>query len=367
MITPIELKANGMYQRTTLSRLSSASITPHEQAVQSQQNWCLHPNHSDREIVEADIGDLRQAFNGVYDAAACDWIQTMHRRMAEATGRGSWRPGKECHPTYYPHEGYHAALLFIEHEQFLQHQDMRRAVSDEEWQTVIVDARCWPTVANPVKSIADCKRTFIYGGEAVASIDKPEWLQASEKRDGDVYNVFDMSTWVVLESTRRTGCFYLEIFDGENGSEHNVHEKMIPIPGGTSGFAYFNNGTCGDHVTSNIDNTISYSLGRACGLRFHEIGHTNNLQHEFRSPQSAHRSFMSYDQDNTPFQGARLAVDPYWVNQPGNRVEDHSWDDLRRFYGGEAAKPVIEPETPPTPDMERLWKLFEEWLRIQQT
>ena len=159
--------------------------------------------------------------------------------------------------------------------------------------------------------------------------------------------MFDISTWLAIESTRRIGCLMIENDDGASG-KHNIHEKMISIPGSTSGYAYFNDATCNDHVTSNIDSTLTYSLGRLTGLRTHEFGHNQNAQHQFSNPQSRHRSIMSYSQDNTPFQGYRLAVDPYWVNSPGNRVEDHSWDFYRRVYGGEAAKSVEGTPTDPT-------------------
>lgn len=357
MTLALALKATGEMPETTLANIGNASVDP--SAASRISESCFTPNTVDRELAETDAARMRDFFAPLYGAeplypgddgasliSGGEAIRLMHQRRLAATGRGSFPPGQQCIPDHYPHEGYHATLLYIEQEAFLRHNDMRRDVTDEEWQSVVVDARCWPTIQNPVQSVAQCKRTFVYGGEAVAGFDRPEWAQASDKRNGDVFNVFDMSTWLTLEATRRAGCLFLQVFTGPDG-QHNVHEKMIPIPGSTSGFAYFNNATCGDHVTSNIDNTIGYSLGRSAGLRTHEFGHNNNLQHEFRSPQSAHRSIMSYSQDNTPFQGYRLAQDPYWVNTPGNHVEDHSWDVLRRFYGGEAAKLVIDSPTPP--------------------
>ena len=354
-----QFKMYGWSPETTLDELIQQAGQPERLTANTKKlaaqvldgRECLHPDFPDKQIANAEPGKVAMALS-IPEELAAEVIR-MHMRMIEATGSGSWPPGKRCHPQLYPHDNYHATQLYIEHPGFLNNSSINREVTDEEWQSVVVNAKVWPTVENPVTSVADCKRVFVYGGNRVTNFDRPEWAQRSNRTKGQPFTMFDMSTWLALESTRRVGCYFIEKFDGPNG-QHNVHEKMIPIPGSTSGFAYFNNATCGDHVTSNIDSTLSYSLGRLTGLRTHEFGHNLNLQHEFRSPQSGHRSIMSYSQDNTPFQGYRLGTDPYWVNSPGNAVEDHSWNVLRRFFGGEAAPPINpidpDPDPPTNPD-----------------
>lgn len=346
-----ELKAAGRLVGVSLNNLNGASLDPADVAA-LEDRFCSDPDFVDREIVETEEDVLARKLGGEYESATVigangkevrfsDAIQQMHRRQFEATGRGSWPPGQRCHAAQYPHEGYHATILYIESDAFLRNSSLHREVTDDEWTSVVINARVWPSVDNPVQTIEECKRLFSYDSQdpRVRAIEKPWWKDRSSRRAGQPYTVLDMSTWLAIESTRRAGCLMLEVDTGPNGT-HNIHEKMIPIPGSTSGFAYFNDATCTDHVTSNIDSGLTYSLGRITGLRTHEFGHNNNLQHQFRNPQSAHRSIMSYAQDNTPFQGYRLGVAPYFVNSIGNAVEDHSWEVLRRFYGGEAARPV---------------------------
>jgi hypothetical protein len=341
MSHPAFLKACGLLPDVTLKQLRDASISPKQaQAVADQV--CLHPDYPDRELAETEPAAIALAFTGIYDPATCHAIHGMHKRYLEATGSGSWPPGKTCHSALYPHPNYHAATVFIDFDAFIKNNTINREVTDSEWQRTIVDAKVWPTLANPVASVAECKQTFRYGGERVSAHDRPQWRERSGKKLGDVFTMFDMSTWLVLEGARRTGCLYLEVFTGSDGA-HQVHENMIPIPGSTSGFAYFNNGTCGDHVTSNIDSGLTYSLGSLTSLRQHEFGHTKNLPHEFNEPQSRHRSVMSYAFISEPYQGYREEGSPYQYTR------DHSWDRLIRFFGGEAALPVSPVSPPPPP------------------
>lgn len=340
----IKLKAAGRLPRVRLSDLAVASVPSADAADMHQQERahllgrCLHPDTPDRDVAGSDLDDLEEAFRPVYSREECHCICQMHNRMLEATGRGSWPPGKQCHPAKYPHEGYHAALLLINHKQFLANTSLDRDVTDEEWETVVLDARLWPSLERPVSSVAECKRLFSYGSSRalVRMHDRPQWAEHSSKREGEPYNVYDMSTWLVLETARRAGCLYIEVFEGR----YNINERMIQMSSGLAGYAYFNNGTCSDSVTSNIQRASRYSLGGITGLRAHELGHTKNLEHEFRSPQSSHRSVMSYSWDNTPYQGYRLSGSPYQY------VEDHSWPELRAMFGGDPALPVEVPVPP---------------------
>lgn len=345
MLSSIELKACGLLPQVTLKQLKNVSLAPQQikDYEHNQKYFCLHPDESDDELADKDPKVIHQYFSPVYSYEECDILHNMHsryRNAEKATGRGSWPPGKGCHPNEYPHENYHATLVWIDFDAFMSNNTINREVTDEEWQKTIVDAKVWPNLENPVKTVEECKQVFSYGGERVRSHDRPEWRERSNKKVGDTFTMFDMSTWLVLEGARRVGCLYLEVFDGPNGN-HNVHEKMIPIPGSTAGYAYFNNATCGDHVTSNIDSLLSYSLGRLTALRQHEFGHTKNLPHEFREPQSRHRSVMSYAFISAPYQGYRKSGPPYQY------VADHSWSRLIRFFGDEAAKPINEPTNPP--------------------
>lgn len=339
------LKATGRLTRATLKDLSNVSIGLDE-LESTNRGWfdCLHPDKADKEIIEADQSELQYAFRGTYGEEACSEIQTMHRRVGEATGTRGWPPGNRCHPTLYPHDNYHATTTWIDFDSFMT-SSINREVRDEEWQRTVVDAKVWPTLENPVKTVAEAKQTFVYGGEAVSAFDRPEWAQRSGKSSGDTFKLFDMSTWLVYEATRRAGILFIEQFTGSDGA-HNIHELMKPIPGNVAGYAYFPNGTCGDHVTSNIDSLITYSLPRLTFLRTHEHGHNLRLEHEFGGNQSAHRSIMSYASDPLEFQGYRQAGDPYFY------MRDYSWPELTSMYGGEAAEPIEEitdPVDPPTP------------------
>lgn len=355
-MNPIEMKVAGLAQDVTLRNIGDMSITPHAAVQMSRRSElsCLHPDMFDEELIEEDARKIHRYANGLYTFDQVLGIKEMHRRYRDAetkhsnrevglaTGSGSWPPGNGCHPNLYPHQGYHATLFYTEFDQFMRNDSINREVTDEEWAETIVDAKVWPDLNNPVKSVEECKRVFSYGGERVKAHDRPEWMERSGKKVGDPFTMFDMSTWLVLEGARRVGCLYLEVFTGSNG-QHNVHERMIQIPGSTAGYAYFNNGTCGDHVTSNIDSLLNYSLGRLTGLRQHELGHTKNLPHEFREPQSRHRSVMSYAFIGSPWQGYRKSGPPYQYQR------DHSWDRLIRYFGDEAAKAVNGPDEPPPP------------------
>lgn len=339
------LKIAGHLPGVTLSKLGDASVTRAMMAPIEGDMRCGHPDFPDRELAMAEPAEIQKCLGCEEDIAEA--IHEMHLRYyEEATGTGSWPPGKQCHPTLYPHDGYHATTVYVESDGFLSNRSLHREVTDSEWQRVVVDGRVWPSLDNPVASVADCKKLFSYDSQdpRVRVFDRPQWRERSDRKAGQPFTVLDMAQWLAWESIRRTGILFVEVFTGPNGA-HNIHEKMIAIPGSTAGYAYFPDGSCGDHVTSNIDSlNTSYSLGWATGLRFHEWGHNLRLEHEFRAPQSGHRSFMSYATDNEPFQGARLAGAPYQY------VEDHSWPVLRRYYGGEAAKPIetVTPVPPPS-------------------
>lgn len=339
MTHPAILKANGNLPNTPLSQLRNQSITPRQAMLVADQT-CLCPDYPDDEIAGASDEELRVAFEGAYDAVTATIIRGLHQSRLRATGRGSWPAN--CHPNRYPHSNYHCCTVWLDFDAFMRNRTINREVTDQEWQEVVVDGKVWPSLDNPVQSIAECKQRFRYGSPTVSVFERPVWRRRSNRKEGDIFTMFDMSTWLVFESFRRVGIFFYEVFTGASGS-HNIHEKHIQIPGSTSGYAYFNNGTCSDHVTSNIDSLLSYSLGSLTALRTHEFGHNNNLQHEFQNPQSHHRSVMSYAFLSTRLQGFRRSGPPY------EYVEDHSIPELTRFYGGEPALPISNEPPPPEP------------------
>ena len=309
-------------------------------AFEASEPKCLTPDVPDAEIADSTPDEVEKAIGGILAPELCQVLPQLHKRMAQSTGRGSWPVS--C-VSEYPHKDSHAASVYIDYDSFMKNSSLRREVTDDEWLSCVVQSRVWPSVDRPVRSVEEAKLTFVYGGDAVAAFDRPEWASRAGKKRGDTLTLFDMSTWLVFESHRRAGVFMSERFtDGK----HNIHELMKAIPGSVAGFAYFNDGTCGDHVTSNIDSLLTYSLVRIADLRCHEFGHNQNLQHEFSEPQSRHRSIMSYSSTDPQFQGFRLNGEPY------EYVEDHSWKVLRRFFGGEPAKPptpvVVPPIDPPS-------------------
>ena len=267
--------------------------------------------------------DLVNAFD--CDGLTCQHIKEMYQRAIASTGRGSWPPGNDCHPTLYPHVGYHATLAYVDHDDLMSNSSLDREVTDQEWQEVVVDAKVWPSVERPVQSVEEAKRTFIYTESEIGA----KRAKRVNKQTGSTLNVLDMGHWLAFEASRRIGCFLIEVFDHPPSG---IHLRTYKMPGSLAGLGYFPNGSCGDHVTCNVDSLIDYLLGWFAGLTTHELGHTLDLRHEFSNPQSKHRSILSYAQDNSPFQGYRRAGSPY------NYVEDHFWPRARVLFGGDGSK-----------------------------
>jgi hypothetical protein len=336
--TAHKLKALGHKPNISLNELDGHFVDEEEEYKFSSCS-CLTPNFPDMEIISSSLDDLENAFN--VDEETCFHIKNMHERLYASLGSGSWPGGNKCHPNHYPHKNFHATKIYVDHDDFMDNPSLDREVTDEEWQTVVVDARVWPSVERPVSSVEEAKRIFVYADTETGAIRATR----VNKKIGDTLNCLDMGLWLAFEATRRVGVYLIEMFDGPDG-DHNIHNRTYPMPGSLSGLGYFPDGTCNDHVTCNIDSLNRYTLGRFTGLKTHELGHCIKFYHEFSSPQSGHRSIMSYAQDNTPFQGYRRAGAPYQY------VEDHSWVAARRYFGGEAARPIVE--TPDDPEPNRL-------------
>ena len=331
------LKAIGQKPRIPLDQIDNANASIDPDELEPFQNAsCLTPNFGDPELAAATVAELENVFQ--VGTQTCTHIKAMHERASgKALGKGGWPGGKKCHPNDYPHEGYHAVKIYSDHDDFMANSSLDREVKDSEWQNVIIDGKIWPTLEKPVLSVAEAKQIFIYEDSELGNL----MAKRVNKKIGETLNVLDMGHWLAFESLRRFGIFAIEMFDGPDG-DHGIHMITYKMPGSLAGLGYYPDATCDDHVTSAVDSLIEYGLGWFTGLTTHELGHTIGLKHEFRNPQSVHRSIMSYSQDNSPYQGFRKKGSPYQY------VEDHSWPEGRVLYGGEAALPIEQVVTPPT-------------------
>ena len=293
------LKARGQLPAVSLDEVKNFKVGQKFQAALEHAAYCSHPDHPDAVIAETEPDVLSAALG--YSKDYCTHLQQMHKRMLEATGSGSW-PAK-CYADEYP--DHHAATYYVESESFPAHY--HRPVTDDELKG-LVDAGVW-------------------GVETVA--------QARTKWDRGT--LLETALALMDESFRRIGCAHIRVMESAGD---NIHIKSLRIPGSTIGYAYFNDGTCGDHVTNNIDSDYRPGLHYLARLLAHEAGHNHNLPHEF-SNQNHHRSIMSY---------AGLHGDLFRGFHDGSLglPRDASWSLLTRFYGGEAV-PVTDPD-PPTPD-----------------
>jgi hypothetical protein len=168
--------------------------------------------------------------------------------------------------------------------------------------------------------------------------------ESAKKPLGSIMTLLDVAYTLVKIGSARVGCPMIEVFTGPNGT-HNIHVRCKPIPGNTSGYAYFNDGTGTDHVNHVIDSTITLHLMRFAGLGGHELGHNKNLEHEFPG-QERHHSVMSYRQ-RYPYQGFSTGQPPY------REVRDASWPELLQFFNSPDGVPYDpfnpDPPTPPGP------------------
>lgn len=265
---------------------------------------CMHPDFPDRELANADAEILAEMFE--LPKTTCETFIELHRRMLEATGSGSW-PAK-CYPAVFPDN--HALQYYAEVDTFPSH--FKRQVNDDEWQD-LVDANVWN-----VDTIAQAKAKWDRG------------------------NLLETALALVDEAYRRIGCAHIRVDTGPDG-DHNVHIKSVPIPGSTIGVAWFNNGTCGDHVNHHIDSGYRPGLHALCNLLCHEFGHNHNLPHTFNGQSSTKGWIMSYS-PRYPFVGFSTGEAPY------DRTRDSSWPQLTRQYGGEPVPATEDPTDPGTPD-----------------
>jgi len=279
--------------------------------IQVLQRDCGHPDHADPEIAAADPEDLtaQLGLSPDNDCEHARHLSSLHRRMGEYNNQ-KWPAG--CHADHSLNE--HVVKVYVEWDKFPVH-NMRLCTGAELQQ--IVDAKVWGWTIEEVRA-------------AFAEVPMAKVALA-----------------LAFEAYRRLGCLHVEINDGPNGSEHQIHIKPVPIPGNVIGVGWFPNGSCNDHVNQHID-TIQFGLMGLARLFAHELGHNHGEQHQFQG-QSSHRSVMSY---NPP----RLFYG-FLTGNEGILPRDRSRNSLDEKYGG---KPVgedpvkggptdpVEPVEPPT-------------------
>ena len=263
---------------------------------------CGHPDHSDEELAKSDPADISQYLECTYGEA--EFIQAAHSRMLEneATGQGSFPAG--CYPDEYPQN--HAARVFLDFGSFPQHYT--RPVSEAELEQIL-EAGTWGMTRDEIFDT--------WTGKPMLTV------------------AMDL----VNECYRIVGCAHIMTTDGAEGA-HNIHIKAENIPGSVIGYAYFNNGRCGDHVNQRIDSSWHPGLHACAHLLAHECGHNHNLEHQF-SNQNHHHGIMSYSSPRL-FYGYSTGKSPHSLPlDPSLRI-------LRRHYGGEPV-PIDDDPTEPQP------------------
>ncbi|NIL97599.1 MAG: hypothetical protein GTO62_10820 [Planctomycetales bacterium] len=317
------LKAKGYYQDVPIAQFPAAAIdlaeVPH---LQNVDLLCGSPDHASPELAAADPAVLAAALGFSLDT--CRDIVQMHATLLAAQGAGSWPRGCHAH-----HPNHHSATYYVDRKSFPDH--FKREVTHAEWQDVIA-AAVWG-----VNTVEESKRRFSYRSEQHAAAAREAGF--SRAQVGGPCNLLDTALQLMAESLRRVGCAHVEVFDGPDG-DHRIHIRAKPIPGSVIGYAFFNDGTCRDHVNQFIDSTWRPGLHRLALLLLHETGHNNNLQHTFANQQS-HRGIMSYSWD-PPIQGFSTGQAPF------RNPRDPSLGPLARFYDLQPV-PIGDPKPPPKP------------------
>lgn len=300
--TTQQLKAYGYLPAVGLNNLADSSATHRAALIDSDVlagRVCGCPDMPDEEIANANQGDVAKALAmEMPDALA---LQVAHRRMLQATGRGSWPAG--CHMELYPHADRHAVTYHVR-RRTCNRNYLRKTTRDEI--THLIGAGVWPWSVE----------------------------EALDKWAGKP--LLDVALEVVREAYRRIGVWLIEMPE-ERG--HDILLLCRPIPGSTIGIGWFPDGTCTDVVESHYDSSWQPSLYRLCLLLAHELGHNHLLQHTF-SGQNRHRGVMSYNWPSN-FYG-------FLEGDEDILPRDPSWGPLTRFFGGEPI-PLEPGQLPPGP------------------
>jgi hypothetical protein len=288
------LKAAGHLPALELPDVERASIDTSQYTAVLENRFCGCPDFPDAEIADAELGALERYLG--LDEDECRRLKKLHTRWLSTTGRGSWPAG--CHAAY---SDRHAVTFYCAYGTFPSHY--RRQVRDSELDQ-LAGAKVWGTLTE-IKAQ--------YAGESMLSV----------------------ALSLCEETYRRRGVKLIEVTE-PRGDQIHILSKFIA--GSTIGYAYFNDATCGDHVTCNIDSSYKPGLHSCTTLIAHELGHNNNLPHTF-SGQSRHHGIMSYA-PMYPYVGYSTGKDLY------DRPRDPSISQLIRQYGDE---PIPDDEQPPPP------------------
>ena len=292
------LKAYGHLPRVSLEKAKSHKLRRGYERELAHAKVCGHPDFADREIAGAKVEDLKKSLG--MPERRCKVLKEMHRRMLEATGSGSFPPG--CHADYPDH---HSATYYVDVDTFSdQHRD--------------------PVKESEIQELAD---TGVWGSLA----------ELQTKYSGK--EKLEVALSLCEETYRRVGCAMIRV---DNEKDANIHVYSERIPGSVIGYAYFNNGTCTDHVHHVIDSDYRPTLHGLTTLLAHEFGHNHNLPHTFSGQTSEKGWIMSY-RKREPYVGYSDGSDKY------DRVADASLDRLARFYGGEEVPPKDPPVDPDPP------------------
>jgi hypothetical protein len=295
------LKAYGHLPTLELKDIATAAVDVSQYAaVMGTDRFCGCPDFPDEEIADADPNDLAKYLD--LEPEECDRLKSLHTRWLSTSGRGSWPKG--CHAEY---PNRHSATVYVDFDSFPDHYT--RTVKDSEID-MLADGKVWGTL-DEIKAK--------YAGE----------------------RMLDVALNLCERTYKRRGIALLWI---KQSSGDQIHIKSKFIAGSTIGYAYFNDATCSDHVTCNIDSSYKPGLHSCSTLIAHELGHNNNLPHTF-SGQKRHHGIMSYS-PIYPYVGYSTGEDPY------DRPRDPSMRQLINQYGDEAIpdNEPVPPPTPPTPE-----------------
>jgi len=308
------LKRYGRLPQVNLDDLDKLPMRGHAETVAEQiaeTHWCGCPDYHDPEIAESDPVKVARFLD--MELADAQDLVSMHSAMYDAAKIGSGSFPSGCHSTF---PGRHSARLHFDINDWrAQH---KRVVTDKELQE-LVDAKYWG-----LKDLGHARS--IWGGKPVVTV----------------------AVELTIESYRRRGIY---LFPAATANAANIRLTCKPIGGSTIGLGWYNSQRCSDNVEARIDANWTSTLHGYARLICHEIGHCNNLPHEFTN-QNVHRSVMSYSWPSGGFDGFR----------PGPPVttlpRDASIPRLIRYYGDEEVPPAPEwmGGTPPADSVVWNWQ-----------
>ncbi len=258
--------------------------------------FCGCPDFPDAELAEANVDSMARQLDMQRDEAG--YLQRAHASMLEAaTGRGSFPAA--CHPDV--DDARHVVKYHVLRETF--NSNWLRKCSEAEIRHV-AGAGVWNVTAEQLLDL---------------------WLGKP---------LLDAGLWLLEETYRRVGARHVAT---DKKSEANIVMRCRYISGGTIGIGWFNSGSCSSSVESHYDSSWQPSLARCSLLLNHEVGHNNNLQHEFTN-QGSHHGVMSYSWPNNTY--------GFLKGTEGILPRDPSWGPLTRYYGGDPFPPGPQPPPP---------------------